>query len=202
MGIVLKISVILLAAGLSRRAEKVNKLLLPINGKPMLQHAVDLMSALPDPATSTASLVDRIIITTLDIVSQVKIPEGIKVMLNREPEKGQSESIKIGLKVAKGNTFFFMVADQPLLTLDDIKPLLSTAINKRDKIVYPIIDDRPSAPTIFPDRFKNELLALTGDMGGREIRNRNSKACFSIKVKNPDNFIEINSMVDYYNLFS
>jgi len=197
-----KISVILLAAGFSRRTDKDNKLLLPIDGKPMLQYAVDLLAVLTDPATSTASLVDKILVTTINIVSHVKIPDGIKVILNREPEKGQSESIKVGLKIAKGNTFFFMVADQPLLTLDDIKPLLSSAINKRDKIIYPLVNERPSAPTIFPERFKSELLALTGDLGGREIRNRNPQSCFAITAKNPDNFTEINNMVDYYNLFS
>ena len=39
-------SVILLAAGLSRRMGAENKLLLPVNGRPMVRHVVDNQSQL------------------------------------------------------------------------------------------------------------------------------------------------------------
>jgi molybdenum cofactor cytidylyltransferase len=195
-----KISAILLAAGFSRRAGKDNKLVFPINDKPMLQHAIDLLDSLPAPSSS--SKIEKIVVSTFDVLGHVKTSKDMKVMLNKSPEIGQSESIKIGLRAAKGNAYLFMVADQPLLTLRDIKPLLIAAVINKDKIVYPMVDGRPSAPTIFPGRFRKDLLALSGDMGGREIRNKNPKVCFTVDVKKPDNFIEINSMVDYYNLFS
>ena len=192
-----RISAILLAAGLSQRAGAEDKLLLKYDGKPILQHAVDLLSGLPK-----SPVFEKIIVTSLDKSGHIRIPEGVKLILNKKPEIGQSESIRLGIRAATGNFYMFMVADQPKLTVEDIEPLIMSALSYRDKIIYPTIEGSPTTPTIFPAFFKNELQALTGDNGGKEIRNNNPKSRVAIKIKNPDNFLEIDTMADFYKLFT
>jgi len=199
-----KISLILLAAGCSERMGDRDKLLLLYNGKSILQHAVDLLSALSVMSDGICSAsfdmtlgVEKIIVTTLERSKNIHIPEDVKLIFNNKPEMGQSESIKLGLKFAAGSSYMFMVADQPKLTIDDIKPLLSAVQGNTDKIIYPIVKGKPATPVIFPALFKTVLLSLTGDKGGREIRNNNPKSCIEINVENPDNFIDIDTMKEY-----
>jgi molybdenum cofactor cytidylyltransferase len=166
----------------------------------MLQHAIDLISEL----TAAPALYDleKILVTTYNKYNHIKIPSDFKSMLNKNPEIGQSNSIKIGLKAATGDYFMFLPGDLPLLTVDDIKPLLLAATANKDKIIYPVIDGWPSAPTIFPSKYRDELMSLTDDNGGRDIRDENPKSCVAVNVIQPENFIEINSMLDYYKLFN
>ena len=95
-----------------------------------------------------------------------------------------------------------MVADQPKLTVDDIMPLIKASKQYKNEIIYPTIEGSPTNPTIFPARFRNELLALTEDRGGRDIRNSNPDSRIPVEVENPDNFLDIDTMKDYYRLFA
>ena len=184
----LKISVILLAAGLSRRMGR-DKLMLELNGKTILQHSVDLLLELP--------VYERILVTTEPRLHNLKIPADVKVILNNQPERGQSESIRIGTNAAKGTHLLFLPADQPKLTPDDIEPLLDAAASEPGKIVYPIVNNQPCSPTIFPAIFREELIGLSSDSGGSVIRNANKNACVGIVAENPLNFTDIDTMEDF-----
>jgi molybdenum cofactor cytidylyltransferase len=185
------VSVILLSAGLSARMG-VDKLLLEYNGKSLLQHSIDLLQKLP--------AYERIIVTTDARQNLVAIPPTIKLCINPHPEKGQSTSIKAGVEMASGTHYLFLVADQPLLTAKDLQPLLDAANTNPEKIIFPIIDSKPSSPTIFPSAFKEELNKLLGDNGGRVIRDVNKDLWYTHQPANPGNFADIDSMEDYKKL--
>ena len=177
------ISAILLAAGLSRRMGS-DKLLLMYKGLPLLQHAVDLLNELP--------VFERIIVSTEARLEHVLLPSGISTVINRNPEAGQSSSIKLGVEAATGTHYLFLAADQPKLKSYDIKPILEVANANPDKIIFP--------PTLFPNRFRSDLLSLTGDVGGRIIRDANIEECIEVRPECPENFTDIDSMEDYYEL--
>jgi len=183
-----KISAILLAAGLSNRMGK-DKLLLKYLEKSLLQHSTDLLLEIP--------VFERILITTDTRSKTLILPPGICVYINDLPEEGQSRSIKIGVEAATGTHYLFLNADQPRLTPDDISLLLKSAKNNPEKIIYPVIDSAPCSPAIFPEYFRKDLLNLTGDDGGRIIRLANPGLCYEVEVLNPDNFIDIDDEKDY-----
>ena len=188
----MKVSAILLAAGLSRRMGT-DKLLLDYKGKTFLQHSIDLLSELP--------VYERIVVTTDARLELVNMPPGIRPYINPKPESGQSGSIRIGVEVATGSHYIFLTADQPKLTPDDIASLLEAAVLKPDKIVYPKIKSKPTSPTIFPNSCRKKLLELTGDTGGREIRDKNPESCFAIEPEHIKNFVDIDSEEEYHELF-
>jgi len=186
------ISAILLAAGLSKRMGE-DKLRLPYQGRPMLQHAVDLLSKL--------QVSERIIVTTKARLDYVEVPQRVLVITNPSPETGQSGSLRLGLEAATGDWYLFMVADQPGLTAEDLQPLLEYAKSNDSRIVFPVIGDKPCTPTLFSRNFRKELLALSGDAGGSAVRLAHSNACVSYVPDYPMHFTDIDSVSDYKALF-
>jgi len=187
----IKISAVLLAAGLSFRMGE-DKLLLEYQGKSLLQHAIDVMTVLP--------VYERILISTDARIMQLGLPPGIRSYLNPYPEDGQSGSIRLGIEAATGTHYLFLAADQPKLKPGDLVPLLEAIVKYPDKIIYPTVESKPNSPTVFPAKFKKELLELSGDVGGRAIRNAYPETCYPIEPECPMNFIDIDTMEDYAKL--
>jgi molybdenum cofactor cytidylyltransferase len=82
---------IILAAGLSRRMEDRNKLLLPIHGKPMIQHVVE---------TYIAALNGQICVVTGFESDKIKAAlDGLPIQFvhNADFEAGQPFSVRAGL---------------------------------------------------------------------------------------------------------
>jgi len=186
------ISAVLLASGLSVRMGR-DKLLLEYRGKSFLQHAVDLLLNLP--------VFESIIITTEVRAKTIALPPGVQIIINTRPENGISESIRIGTNAASGTHYIFFNADQPKLTLDDITPILETSKANPDKIIFPVINLKPSSPTVFPEFFRQELIELSGDNGGRIIRDKHRDFCMTIRPDNPTNFDDIDKEEEFCDLF-
>ena len=168
---------------------KTDKLLLDFDGKSILQRSVDLIHSL--------AVYERILVTNEIRLSKVTLPADIKAIINHQPEKGHSESIRLSLNIATGTHYLFLPADQPGLTQGDIAQLLEAAAGNPDKIVYPVVNGLPSSPTIFPFKFRSELLGLTGDTGGSVIRSANKDDCFGVEVKDVLNFTDIDTLEDF-----
>ena len=185
----IKISAILLAAGQSTRMGGFDKLLLDYKGKKLLQHAVELLDTLPCQ--------EKILVTTPEKLIAVNLPETILTVINPNPQNGQSESVRLGIGAATGGSYLFLNADQPKLTRKGLLELFKLAEENPDKIIYPSVNGNPSTPVMFPARFRNDLLALRGDTGGRALREAFSFDCISFKAENPDDFADIDFIEDY-----
>ncbi len=186
-----KISAILMAAGLSRRMGS-DKLLLSYRGKTLLQRAVDLLDGL--------RVFEKILVTTPARLTTLALSPGILTVMNERPEAGQSESLRLGVTAATGETYLFLAADQPRLTPQTLRPLLDKAGDRPDKIINPTIGGNPSTPALFPARFRAELLALAGDAGGRSIRAAHPESCLALEAESPEDFMDIDDLEDYRSL--
>jgi len=184
----MKISAILLAAGLSRRMGE-DKLLLMHKGQSLLRLALKLLSEL--------TVFERFAVTTEMRRDSMETSENIRFVLNNNPQIGQSESIRLGVSEATGSHFMFLVADQPRLTVSALEPIFTAVRENPDKIVFPLVRGKPSSPAVFPARFKTELLALSGDMGGREVRRAFPELCYGVDIENPDDFVDVDDTSDY-----
>ena len=170
-----------------------DKLLLKYMGKSILQHSVELLSELP--------VYERILVTSEERTELPDLPPDIVSVINPQPEAGISASIQTGITAATGSSYMFLTADQPKLLLADILPLITAAGENPDKIVFPVIDSNPNSPTIFPESFRTELLNLTGDYGGRVVRDAHREFCLGIIPANPGNFSDVDNKEDYCGLF-
>lgn len=187
----MKVSAILLAAGLSRRMEGYDKLLLPYAAyETLLEKAITLLDSLP--------FHEKILVTTVERLKYLPtLPQDIIAIVNRNPEAGQSESLRLGLDKATGEYYLFLAADQPLLDVSVLQWLLKGAEDNPDKIIYPTLNGIRSNPTLFPATFREELLSQSGDTGGRKVLLNHPKSCFAMEAKKPEKFFDIDSMEDY-----
>ena len=180
------ISAILLAAGLSRRMGQ-DKLLLDYKGMTMLERAVKLLDSLPCQ--------EKIIVSTSKCLDTVILPKDILPVVNLMPEAGQSESLRLGLKVATGDFFLFLNADQPRLTSDSLLGMFELVNENPGKIIYPIVDGEPTTPVLFPACLRDMLMTQRGDTGGRSVRDAGPKVVFV--PENPGDFVDVDCEEDY-----
>jgi molybdopterin-guanine dinucleotide biosynthesis protein A len=130
-----KISAIILASGFSNRMGR-NKLLLPINNLPMIEH---LFKALEN-----IGFLEVIVVTQYEKVKILSKKYGFTPIINNDATKGISESIRLGVNYAdtKSNLMFFN-GDQPYLRKETIEKIINS--RKEDSIIVPTIDGRKKA---------------------------------------------------------
>jgi len=178
---------IILASGLSGRMGGVQKLLLPLGGQPMLQYTLDLAALFPFSRT--------IVVTVPEVAQQIQTTA--KLIINPSPESGQSSSLRLGVQAALPDTsLLFLPGDQPLLDTIVLQAILTA--DDGTSIVYPITaDGTPKSPVLFAPRFRNALLALQGDEGGRQLRRQFPAACRAVQIPSDHALSDVDTPAEY-----
>lgn len=187
------VSAIILAAGLSARMGQ-NKLLLPYQGKPVIESVLEKILQ--------AGFDEIILVTNNSEISKIGQSKDVKIIWNNDSHKGQSYSIKLGLKHAPvNNALMFFVGDQPLLDLRTIRSLLEVfQANRQTKIVVPVCQGKRGNPVIFPACYRDGLSNLTGDVGGKTIINHNLDEVIFVQIENIQVLSDMDNKEDYENL--
>ena len=163
----MKIKPIILASGFGRRFGE-NKLLTPVNAKPMFLHIVDKLSSLNKKGLLESPLVITKYIDIIKILEQ----KNIQCTLNPNSYKGISSSIKIGISYLESEIidyYFFFTADQPYLEEKTIENFILSFLGSKKSLGCFLNSNTLSSPAIFHKNFKPELMALYGDVGGKKI---------------------------------
>ena len=158
----MKIGCVLMAAGLGRRFGE-NKLTVDLGcGETLINYA---LSAIPGDKFHRV-----VVVTQYPQVAALAEKYSFTPLHNPYPERGQSESIRIGLAALSDcDAVMFQVADQPRLKKETVADLIGFAAAHPDRIVGLGHRGRRGNPCIFPARFFPELMALEGDVGGNVV---------------------------------
>ncbi|MEP6342832.1 MAG: nucleotidyltransferase family protein [Maricaulaceae bacterium] len=140
------IKVIILAAGLSRRMGDVNKLLIEIDGVPMVRRAAELYRSLFSTVTVVTGFEAERIETSL-------MGLDVTVCFNPNFETGQQSSVHYA--VMKDNesrkAVMIALADQPFLTRSNVSDFAQDFLaSGRSKIYIPFYKLERGNPVIFP----------------------------------------------------
>lgn len=158
----MKIGCVLMAAGFGRRFGG-NKLTAELEGGETLIECA--LAAIPGNKLSQV-----VVVTQYPRVEELAKKYGFPSLRNEHPERGQSESIRLGLAALRDcDAVLFQVADQPKLRKETVSQLIDFAAAHPDRIVGLGHNGRRGNPCLFPARFFPELMALTGDHGGRSV---------------------------------
>lgn len=183
------ICAIIMASGASKRMGK-NKLLLPFMGKPLIENILEIIKK--------CGFSRIVLVASTDEIIKIGQDKNIVSIYNRNAENGQSESIKIGLSNSKGyKGYMFFTGDQPLLDCDTIKALINTFENNKNKIILPSFEGKTGNPVIFPLRFYDDLMVLTGDVGGRVVINKYNEEVIHVEVKNKYALLDVDTPEEY-----
>jgi molybdenum cofactor cytidylyltransferase len=184
---------IILASGYSKRFNG-NKLLTQIEGTPLLAKILEEVCASP--------LDEIIVVYREDAVRAIAENFPVKCLYNDYADEGMSASLKVGVRGSSDKTdgFMFFVGDQIFLKREIIRELMDTFHKYPDEILIPMCNGERTNPICFPARYREELLEITGDVGGRAIIRRLETGIrfyeiedenFSVDIDTPEDLIQI-----------
>lgn len=186
-----RFAVVILAAGAGTRFGG-NKLNVLVKNRPLYEYTLDRVQAF--------GAFPAFIVTGSEEIALEAEKRGIMTVWNTEPEKGISLSLKLGLKKAlecrpylKG--ILFSVCDQPGLDVSTMQLLFRTASLHPGCIVCAGNSGRTGNPVCWDEAFFPELLALTGDEGGRQIIRKHKEKVRIIQV-DPEELKDIDRRED------
>lgn len=181
---------LLLAAGRSRRMGKANKMLVEIDGNPMVVHAARAL---------IASGADPVVVVLGHEPAAVEAAlEGLQVTFVRNPDyaDGLSTSLKAGLTALPDHCTGAVVAlgDMPGVAAADIDSL----INAFDPIAghticVPTHHGKRGNPVLWGRRYFVEMAGVSGDVGARHLIGENTDQVVEIPRDNPGILIDLDT---------
>ena len=171
---------VILAAGQSQRMGAQNKLLAEIDGVPIIRRTAQAML--------DGGLNDLVIVTGHEhrLVAAALDDLPVTCIYNDEYQSGQASSVACGVRHHQNGSHaavLIALGDMPLVRPELIAALLrdhSSLPDATDRITLPVFDGRRGNPVIWGRGFFDELVALTGDAGGRIIFAENKNAVNSL----------------------
>ncbi|SHH33279.1 molybdenum cofactor cytidylyltransferase [Cognatiyoonia sediminum] len=147
------VSAILLAAGLSRRMGQKNKLLLPVEGRPMVCHVAETYIDVVDGPLIVVTGFEE------DHIRQALKGLSITFARNEAFSTGQAGSVAKGSSVApEAKAILVGLADQPLLKACDLQELLEARRRHAQvKITVPTKNGQRGNPIVIPAALRSRL---------------------------------------------
>jgi molybdenum cofactor cytidylyltransferase len=156
---------LLLASGASRRFGA-NKLVAPLDGRPMVRWSAEALASAGDAAYDVVPTQDREIRAAL---------RGLRLhwVENADATEGMASSIRAGVATlpAEAEAVVITLGDQPLIHGDLIRDVVATwrAAPPGIRAVAAQYEDGRGHPVLFGAALFADLKALEGDRGAREL---------------------------------
>jgi molybdenum cofactor cytidylyltransferase len=184
------IGALLLAAGQSRRMGKANKMLVEINGTPMVVHAARALIA-----SGTAPI---IVVLGHEPAAVEAALKGLPVTFVRNPEyaDGLSTSLKAGLAALpdRCNGAVIALGDMPEVTAADIESLIDAFDPVTGHtICVPTHHSKRGNPVLWGRRYFAEMAGVSGDVGARHLIDENADQVVEVPRDNPGILIDLDT---------
>jgi len=186
----LRVAGILLAAGQGARFGR-HKLLAPLaDGAPLaLTAARHLRAALEDEVLVVVRPDD-------DLLAGQLASEGFRLIVNNDAAHGMGTSLACGVRAAAGaDGWLIALADMPAIRPGTIRRV-AAALVQGALLAAPFHAGRRGHPVGFSSRFRDELAALAGDGGARELLSRYSTQLTRIEADDAGILLDIDTPAD------
>jgi len=184
---------IILAAGEGKRMGKV-KLTLPLGNKQLIEWVLQAVKLAPlDKYFLVVRPEDKEIIKTGE-------KWGAEIVLNSEYRSGMSSSIKKALHQISSEDlegFFVILGDQPFINPSLLYKMFKAFTPDKKEMVVPFYKDRQGNPVFFDGYWKDELMKLSGDVGGRVLIKAHPERIKRFKISDESILLDIDREEDY-----
>ncbi len=176
------VSAVLLAAGMSQRMGDANKLLLEIDGSPMVRRTAknildsgvgELVAVLGHQRQAVADALSALPCRTVD---------------NPQYQDGRMTSVHAGLAAVSPDAKAVMIclADQPLLAAEDYRAFLLAAMAiPAGKIAVPTVNGERGKPVLLPANLKDQVVEQDLKFGPRNLMRDNPDLVVCVEVQSP-----------------
>ncbi|WP_072008510.1 NTP transferase domain-containing protein [Hymenobacter sp. IS2118] len=185
------VALLLLAAGASTRMGR-PKQLLSYRGRTLLRHAAEtaVATGCAPLVLVTGALHDSLAAEVADLPFQV--------VHNPDWESGMASSIQAGLNAtvaSQPSAYLVMLADQPLVTPEHLRQLVTTQRQSRAAVVATAYGDTLGVPAVFDQSLLSALHELRGAQGaGRLIA---SQGIAAGRLAFPDGLLDVDTPEAY-----
>lgn len=187
---------ILLAAGSSSRMGQ-PKMLLPFNGKTLLQHAIDEIKKLNDTTL--------VVITGCyhSLLKAILEQQQIAFVENSNWEEGMGTSIQTGMNhviqyYPAANSVLILVCDQPYISAALLNELVATKQQTHKGIVAASYNNTTGTPVLFDQQYFATLALLNGQYGAKKLVQQFNDDVIAVAF--PAGAVDIDTMEDYEQL--
>ena len=176
----MRTSAVLLAAGSGSRMGHKPKSLLELNGEPLIRRSArQLLDA----------GVTQLVVVLGHYAADIEAPlDGLPVhkVYNPDPDQGLVSSQRLGLQALSDNTdtVIMSLADQPLVTTQDIQTLLLAFASSTKDMLFPFVNGQPGNPVLLSARARADILAGESDYGCKEWRQSHSAHTYKFTSDN------------------
>jgi len=183
---------LVLGAGESKRMGK-PKLLLPFGDKTIIEHIVDNIEQ---------SKADKILVVLgshrEEILSKIG-NRAVETVTNRRYREGMLSSIQAGFAALPQETSAALVClgDQPFIFFSVFDDLIEAYEQTRKGIVLPVYKKRRGHPILIDMKHKQEILALSPDIGLRALVQNHPQDVQEVEVDTPQILKDIDYPEDY-----
>ena len=184
---------IILAAGEGKRMGKV-KLTLPLGDKQLIEWVLQAVKYTP--------LDKYILVVRPEDKEMIKTGEkwGAEIVLNPEYKSGMSSSIKKALHRISSEElegFFVILGDQPLINPSILFKMIRAFTLDKKEIVVPFYKEKQGNPVFFDGYWKDELMKLSGDVGGKVLIKAHPERVKRFKISDESILLDIDREEDY-----
>ena len=172
------ISGIVLAAGTGSRFGG-TKQLVEIDGTPLVRHAIDALAG--------AEVGELIVVLGHDANAvRTALPDGVIVVENPDYRDGQATSLAAAMHAVDdaSEAAVILLADQPGITANDVRELVSGFHQTRAQIVRLVFSDGPG-PALLSREIYAEAGHLHGDAGARVLMASHPEWVHEVRVDRP-----------------
>lgn len=159
-----RLGCVVMASGLGRRFGG-NKLLAALDGKPLVQYALDVTAGI---------FARRVVVTRHPEVAELCRAQGVETVLHSQP--GRNDTVRLGLEALAGSGLLagclFCPGDQPLLSRETVISLALCGACAPGSIWRTAWQGKPGAPVLFPAWAFGELMQLPQGQGGGAVIRR------------------------------
>jgi molybdenum cofactor cytidylyltransferase len=186
----IRVGAVVLAAGLSRRMGAANKLLLDVDGAPMLARCVD--------AALASSARPVVVVTGHEAAAVRAALAGREVIFvhNPEPEAGLASSLRLGIAALgeKVDGAVVCLGDMPWVRAEHIEVLIAAFEASGERpICVPTHDRKRGNPVLWPARHFAAIAALTGDSGARSLLDAHAGEVCYVPVADPGVTLDVDT---------
>lgn len=174
---------IIMASGNSTRFGNENKLLINYNGMTLFEF---ILNNVIDSDVFSQILVVTKFKEIIEICNKYPM---VQVINNPLAHLGIAESIKLGIKNSFDfiDGYMFIPSDQPNISLKSFKKLSLAFKNNKNNIIVSDFDGIIGSPNIFTKDFRNDLLNIGGDIGGKQIMSKNKDKIIKVSLPKYEN---------------
>ncbi len=169
---------LVLAAGAGTRMGR-PKQLLPVGGRPMLQHAVD--------AAAAGGLGELVVVlghAAGEVAAALVLPPGARTVVNDRHAEGQATSLAAGLAAmpADAAAALVLLGDQPEVRPHAVRAVVAARRPGGPPMLRAAYRGRPGHPVLLERALWPEVAELRGEGGGRVLAARDPAALGLVEV--------------------